>query len=64
MISLFNNGRYRPTLHILTQRKITAVVIGQDFFLQKCLSLLQIFMKPCQSIFFSRPFTEQRGAGF
>ena len=52
MSSLIKNGRYRPTLHILTQRIITVVVVGQDFFLQKCLTLLQIFMKPCRSMFF------------
>ena len=56
MISLFKNGRYRLTLHILTQRIITAQAVGPEFSLRKCLSLLQIYMKPCQNMFFARAF--------
>ena len=56
MISLFKNGRYRLTLHILTQRIITATAVGPEFSLRKCLSSLQIFMKPCRNMFFARAF--------
>ena len=56
MISLFKNGRYRLTLHILTQRIITATSVGPKFSLQKRLSSLRIFMKPCRNMFFARVF--------
>ena len=55
LISLIKNDRYRLTLQLLTQRIITAQVAGPEFSLQKCLLLLQIYMKHAKICFLHVP---------